>query len=55
MLKIKDINSLLEIVKGLVLNNYVVHIRTIYQEFPRENCIDYYEVSYLVEKVDNNE
>ena len=51
MLKIKDINSALEIIKGLILNNYVVHIRTIYQEFPRENYIDYYEITYLTEEI----
>ena len=56
MLKIKDLDSLLKIVESLVKNKYMVKIITIYQEFPRENSIDYYQVNYqLIEKVDNNE
>ena len=55
MLKIKDMDSLLKIVASLVRNNYIVNINTVYQEYPRENYIDYYEVSYhLVEKVGDN-
>ena len=51
MLKIKDMNSLLEIVESLVRNNYKVSIETIYQEFPRETHIDYFKVDY--EKIEN--
>lgn len=50
MLKIKDMNSLLDIVKSLILNDYTVDIKTIYQEFPREKYIDYFEVNYVKDK-----
>ena len=46
MLKIKDMNSLLEIVESLIRNNYKVSIETIYQKFPRETHIDYFKIEY---------
>lgn len=49
MLKIKDVGSLLEITKSLLLNGYKVTITTIYEDFPREQHISYFELNYANE------
>ena len=51
MLKIKSIESVLDIVKSLILNGYIVNVKTIYQDYPREKSIDYFEIDYYLEKV----
>ena len=55
VLKIKDIDSLLKIVTGLLNNGYEIKIKIQNQEWPRENYFDYYQID-LIEKVsDDNE
>ncbi len=49
MLKIKDMSSLLEMTKALLLNGYKVTITTIYEDFPREQYINYFELNYTNE------
>ena len=49
MLKIKDIGSLLEMTKALLLNGYKVTITTIYEDFPREQHISCFELNYTME------
>ncbi len=46
MLKIKDINSVLEITKSLILSDYKVEVMAVYQPFPRENNVDYFLIKY---------
>ena len=53
-MKINRIDSLLDIVKSLILNNYEVTVKTIYQDFPCETHIDYFDVSYrMLEEIDD--
>ena len=55
MLKIKDLDSLIKIITGLINNGYEIKIKTQNQDWPRENCFDYYQID-LIEKVgDDNE
>lgn len=53
MLKIKDINSVLEITKSLILNKYRVEVMTVYRNYPEESYIDCFLIKY--EKVESEE
>ena len=44
-LKIKDMESVNNITKALLLNNYMVELKTINKLFPMETTMDYFKVS----------
>lgn len=49
--KFTTIDRTLEFIKPLVLEgNYIVSVRTFYQDFPRETHIDHYEV--MIREID---
>ena len=54
-LKITRMDSLLDTIKALILNNYEVTVKAFYEEFPRETSIDYFEVSYKLKEDEDDD
>lgn len=42
---VKDMESVINITKALLLNNYKVELETFNKPFPRETTIDYFRIS----------
>lgn len=44
-LKIKDMASVNDITRALLLNGYKIQSETIWKPFPRETSVDYFKIS----------
>lgn len=45
-MRLTRMDSLQDTIKSLILDGYEVTVRAVYQEFPRETSIDYFELLY---------
>lgn len=45
-LKVYAMQDVSNIVCTLIKNNYICEIKTVYKEFPNEDRIDFYQISY---------
>ncbi len=52
-LKIKNIQSVVDVVKALTLEGYTVQVQTIYKEYPYENTILHHRLTIIEEDTEN--